>query len=96
MLVLSLLRKEVNKMELIFWIVLGAAAGWIASMLMGSSNGLLTDIILGVVGALAGGFVTNLFGASGVTGFNWYSLFVATLGSVILIWLGRVFQRTTP
>lgn len=91
-----LLRREVSKMELIFWIVLGAAAGWVASMIMGSSNSLLTDIILGVVGALAGGFIMSLFGATGVTGFNWYSLFVATLGSVVLIWLGRVFQRASP
>ncbi len=83
-------------MELIFWIVLGAVAGWIASMVMGSNNSLLTDIILGVVGALAGGFIMGLFGQAGVTGFNWYSLFVATLGAVVLIWLGRVFQRTTP
>lgn len=82
-------------MDLILWIVLGAISGWIASMVMGASNTLLTDIILGVVGALVGGFIMSLFGAVGVTGFNWYSFFVAILGAVVLIWLGRVFQRSS-
>lgn len=83
-------------MELILWIVLGAVAGWVASMIMGSSNSLLTDIVLGIVGALAGGFIMNLFGQTGVTGLNWYSLFVAVLGAIVLIWLGRIFQRSAP
>lgn len=83
-------------MDLILWIVLGAVAGWTGSMIMGSSNSLLTDIILGVVGSLAGGFIMSLFGQPQVSGLNWYSLFVAILGATVLIWLGRIFQRSAP
>lgn len=83
-------------MEILFWIVLGGLAGWVASIIMktNASQGLLGDVILGIIGALIGGFVMNLFGASGVTGFNIYSLAVAVLGAVIVIWLGRMFMRT--
>ncbi|MFA9288682.1 MAG: GlsB/YeaQ/YmgE family stress response membrane protein [Weeksellaceae bacterium] len=80
-------------MDILFWIVLGLIAGWLASIIMKTDarQGPLTDIILGIVGALIGGFLFNLFGASGVTGFNIYSIAVATLGAVILIWAGRRF-----
>lgn len=76
-------------MGILLWIVFGAIAGWLASVLMKSQNGLLMDIVLGIVGAVIGGFVMNLFGQPSVSGFNIYSIFVAVLGSVILIWLGR-------
>lgn len=83
-------------MEILLWIILGLVAGWLASIVMktNSQQGPLTDIILGVLGALVGGFVLNLFGANGVTGFNIYSLLVATLGAILLIWVGRFFQRS--
>jgi len=51
------------------------------------------DVILGVLGALLGGFIMNFFGQSGVTGFNLYSLLVAVLGAIVLIYMGRLFQR---
>lgn len=76
-------------MGILLWIVFGAIAGWLASVFMKSQNGLLMDIVLGIVGAVIGGFVMNLFGQPSVSGFNIYSIFVAVLGSVILIWLGR-------
>ena len=82
-------------MDFLLWIVLGAVAGWIASIIMktDASQGLLGDIILGIIGAFVGGFVFNFFGASGATGFNLYSLIVAIIGSIILIYLGRMFFR---
>jgi uncharacterized membrane protein YeaQ/YmgE (transglycosylase-associated protein family) len=82
-------------MEFLLFILLGAAAGWIASLVMGtnSSQGTLTDVILGIIGAVAGGFVMNAFGQEGVTGFNLYSLVVATIGAVILLFIGRMFTR---
>lgn len=83
-------------MDFILWIVLGAVAGWIASIIMKTNarQGLLGDIILGIVGAFVGGLVFNLFGAAGTTGFNLYSLIVAVIGSVIVIYLGRMMFRT--
>ena len=51
------------------------------------AQGILMDIVLGVVGALVGGFVFSLFGAVGVTGFNIYSMLVAVIGAVVVLWL---------
>ncbi len=81
-------------MGILLWIVLGAISGWIASMIMKSNQGLFGDILLGIIGAIIGGFVMNLFGQSGVTGFNVYSAVVSILGAVIVIWLGRMVFHT--
>lgn len=83
-------------MELLLWIILGAVAGWIASMIMKTDarQGLLGDIILGILGAVVGGFIFGLAGFGGATGLNFYSLFIATVGAIALIWLRRVFMRT--
>jgi uncharacterized membrane protein YeaQ/YmgE (transglycosylase-associated protein family) len=72
-------------MGIILWIVFGAIVGWIASLIMKTKGGILMDIIVGIVGALIGGFVMNLFGGAGVVGFNLYSFLVALLGAVILL-----------
>ena len=72
-------------MGIILWIVFGAIVGWIASMVMGTNEGLILDIVLGIVGAVLGGWLMSFFGKSGVTGFNLYSLIVALLGAIILI-----------
>lgn len=79
-------------MEILLWIVLGAAAGWVASMIMGTNarQGLLMDVILGIVGAIVGGWVMNLLGVPGATGFNLYSFIVAVIGAVVLIAIGRM------
>ncbi|MBP7967112.1 GlsB/YeaQ/YmgE family stress response membrane protein [Candidatus Woesebacteria bacterium] len=84
-------------MGILLWLLLGLIAGWLASVIMGtnSQQGMLMDIILGVVGAFAGGLLMNIFGQAGVSGFNLYSLFVATLGAIALIWLGRMLRTTT-
>ena len=58
-----------------------------------SGQGLLMDVVMGVLGALLGGFIMDFFGQSGVTGFNLYSLLIAVLGSVVLIYIGRLFQK---
>ena len=78
--------------DLIWWIVLGALAGWIASMIMGTNRqqGLLMDIIVGIVGAIIGGYVVSFFGL-GTGGFIW-SLLVAVLGAVILLWIMRLVR----
>jgi uncharacterized membrane protein YeaQ/YmgE (transglycosylase-associated protein family) len=78
-------------MNFLLWIVFGAIVGWLASVVMGTnkSQGLLMDIVLGLIGALAGGLVMSLFGESGVTGFNLYSFFVALVGAIGLVWAGR-------
>ncbi|MHB8362277.1 MAG: GlsB/YeaQ/YmgE family stress response membrane protein [Patescibacteria group bacterium] len=79
-------------MNIVTWIILGLIAGWLASMVSKGSGGIIMDIVLGIIGAFVGGFVMNLFGASGVTGFNLYSVLVAFIGAVILIAIGRAFS----
>lgn len=75
-------------MSVIGWIVLGLVAGFIGSKIVNKSGqGLIFDIVLGIVGAVAGGFIFSLLGATGVTGFNIYSLIVAVIGSVVVLWL---------
>lgn len=81
-------------MSIIAWIVLGGIAGWIASMIMGTnaSQGIGLNIAFGIVGALLGGFIFNFFGSAGVTGFNFYSLLVATVGAALFIWIVQVIR----
>lgn len=76
-------------MEIILYIIFGALVGWIASMIMGrnAEQGAIGNIIVGILGAFLGGFLMQLFGGAGVTGFNLYSFFVALLGAVILLFL---------
>jgi uncharacterized membrane protein YeaQ/YmgE (transglycosylase-associated protein family) len=75
-------------MGIIAWVVLGLIAGFIASKIVNhTGSGIIMDIVLGVVGALVGGFVFSLFGAVGVTGFNIYSMLVAVVGAVVVLWL---------
>jgi uncharacterized membrane protein YeaQ/YmgE (transglycosylase-associated protein family) len=78
----------------ISWIILGALAGWIASMIMGTNEeqGGAGNIIVGIIGAVVGGLVVRLFGGEGVTGFNLGSLLTAILGAVILLALLRGFR----
>ncbi len=76
-------------MSIIYWIIIGALAGWIASMITGKNRemGAGANILFGVVGAFIGGFIMNLIGGQGFTGFNVWSLLVAILGAVVLIWI---------
>jgi len=73
-------------MSIIAWIILGLIAGFISSKVVNhSGEGMIIDIVLGVVGAFVGGFLFNMFGASGVTGLNVWSLVVATLGAITVL-----------
>ena len=83
-------------MTLVLWIIFGALAGWIASMIMGANAqmGALANIVVGIVGALIGGFIMNAFGAQGVTGFNLTSLIVSVLGAVVLLFLVGLVRRS--
>jgi uncharacterized membrane protein YeaQ/YmgE (transglycosylase-associated protein family) len=73
-------------MTIIAWIVLGLVAGFIASKIVNKSgDGVVMDIVLGVVGAVVGGWLFNTFGMRGVSGLNLYSLLVAVLGAVVVL-----------
>lgn len=84
-------------MEIIAFLVLGGIAGWLASLMMGTdaSQGIMLNVIVGVVGAFVGGMLFNAFGSTGVSGFNIYSLVVATLGAVVLLWVVRLFRGSS-
>jgi uncharacterized membrane protein YeaQ/YmgE (transglycosylase-associated protein family) len=77
------------------WIVVGGIAGWIASLLTRSNArmGLLANIIVGIVGGLLGGFLMDLIGASGVTGFNLWSLLVSVIGATVLLWIINLIRK---
>jgi uncharacterized membrane protein YeaQ/YmgE (transglycosylase-associated protein family) len=86
-------------MGIIAWIVLGLVAGWIASKIMhGQGSGLLMNLVLGVVGAFVGGLLIGTIGGAGVTGLNLWSLLVAVLGAVVVLWLYNALsaRRSTP
>jgi uncharacterized membrane protein YeaQ/YmgE (transglycosylase-associated protein family) len=88
-------RQETATMSFVAWIVLGLIAGFIGSKLVNKTGeGIVRDVLLGVVGAIIGGYLFNLFGASGVTGLNLYSLLVAVVGAVVfLIVYHAIFRR---
>ena len=75
-------------MSIIGWLILGLIAGFIASKVVNKSGeGLVLDIVLGVVGAIVGGFLFSFFGASPVTGLNVYSMIVAVVGAVVVLFV---------
>ena len=82
-------------MGILTWIILGGLAGWLASMLTKNYEkmGLIKNIVVGILGAMIGGFVFSFFGAAGVTGFNLWSIFVACVGAVILLVIINLFTR---
>lgn len=79
-------------MSILIWIIFGALVGWIASAIMGSGMGLMWDIVIGIIGAVLGGWLMSLIGQSGVSGFNLYSFLVAILGAVVLIAIVRAVR----
>ena len=83
-------------MNFLAWIIFGALAGWIASIIMGRNRqmGALANIIVGIIGAFLGGWImTNFFGAQGITGFNFPSMLVAILGAAVLLLIVGLFRR---
>ncbi|WP_135467165.1 GlsB/YeaQ/YmgE family stress response membrane protein [Crenalkalicoccus roseus] len=83
-------------MGIIAWIILGLIAGWIASKIMhGEGSGLVMNLVLGVVGAFVGGLIFQALGGAGVTGFNLWSLLVAVIGAIIVLWIyNALFARS--
>ena len=82
-------------MGCISWILFGAIAGWLASLIMGRNDqmGCMSNIFTGIVGAGVGGFVANLIGGQGVTGFNLPSFAVAVVGALILLGITGWWSR---
>ena len=75
-------------MSIIGWIILGLIAGFIASKIVNKTgHGFLLDAVLGIVGAIVGGFIFDALGGIGITGFNLYSMIVATIGAIIVLWI---------
>lgn len=88
-------------MGFIAWIVVGAIAGFLANMVMGSREGLVMMVVLGIVGALVGGFIaTTVFNRGSVDGINLESIVIATLGAIVVVFVvnaargGRGLRRT--
>lgn len=78
-------------MGIILWLILGGIAGWLAGLIVrGSGLGIIGDVIVGVIGGFIGGFIVSLFGGTGMTGFNIWSLIVAIIGAVVLLLIVRL------
>jgi len=81
-------------MSYLAWIILGLIAGFVGRKIVNKrGEGLILDIILGVVGAIVGGWLFSMFGASGVTGLNLYSLAVAVVGAVVVLLVYHAIRR---
>ncbi len=81
-------------MSIFAWIILGLVAGFIGSKIVNKrGEGLILDLVLGIVGAIAGGWLFNTFGASGVTGLNLYSLMVAVVGAIVVLVVYHAIRR---
>jgi len=81
-------------MGIIAWLVLGLLAGFIGSKIVNKTGeGMLMDILIGIVGAVVGGWVAGFFGFNGVTGLNIPSLIVAVVGSIIFLLIYRAIRR---
>ena len=83
-------------MSILAWIVLGIIAGFIGSKLVNKTGeGLILDLVLGIVGAIVGGWIFTFFGQAAVTGLNLYSLLVAVIGAVVVLLAYHAIRRTT-
>lgn len=84
-------------MSILAWIVVGLIAGWLAKMISPGPErgGLLTTLVIGVVGALVGGWVFNAFGRAGPNGITLFSFIIATLGAVLFLYVWKLLTRRT-
>ena len=81
-------------MSFVAWVILGLVAGFVGSKIVNKTGeGLFLDIILGVVGAIVGGWLFSMFGASGVTGLNLYSFAVAVVGAIVVLVVYHAIRR---
>jgi uncharacterized membrane protein YeaQ/YmgE (transglycosylase-associated protein family) len=84
-----------ESMSILAWIILGLIAGFIASKLVNRhGEGVMLDIVLGIVGAVVGGWLMAAFGGTGVTGFNLYSILVAIAGAVVVLAIAHAIRGT--
>jgi uncharacterized membrane protein YeaQ/YmgE (transglycosylase-associated protein family) len=85
----------VINVNILVTLVFGALVGWLASIVAktNSQQGLLGDVVLGIIGSLVGGMLFNLFGEPGVSGFNLYSIIVGVIGALVFLVIGRAFMR---
>jgi uncharacterized membrane protein YeaQ/YmgE (transglycosylase-associated protein family) len=82
-------------MGIVSWIVLGAIAGFLANLVVGGREGLIGTIILGIVGAIVGGFIAaNVFNKGDVTGVNVESIVIAVLGAILVLFVWRALRRS--
>jgi uncharacterized membrane protein YeaQ/YmgE (transglycosylase-associated protein family) len=81
-------------MSILVWIIFGGLVGWVASMFMGTDGqqGILLNVVVGIVGAVFGGWIMTFFGQAGVSGFNFYSFVVALIGAVVLIFIVKAVR----
>lgn len=83
-------------MTLLVWILLGLIAGFIASHIVNHrGEGIVLDVMLGIVGAFVGGWLFRTFGHTGVTGLNLHSVIVAAVGAIVLLFVYHVIRRAT-
>ena len=90
-------------MSILAWLVLGLISGFIASKIVNKSGeGMILDIVLGIIGAVVGGYIFSILGAAPVTGFNIYSMFVAVVGAIVVLLIyhalfgRRLTRRSAP
>ena len=83
-------------MSILSWVIIGIIAGWLGKMVIPGEGpgGLLGDLLIGIVGAIAGGWIFNAFGHVGATGVNIGSIVVAFVGAVVVLWLMRQITGT--
>jgi uncharacterized membrane protein YeaQ/YmgE (transglycosylase-associated protein family) len=82
-------------MSILAWIIVGIIAGWLARYVVPGEGpgGIVGDLVIGIVGAFIGGYIFNLLGHPGPTGLNVWSIFVAFVGAVVLLWILRMIIR---
>ena len=81
-------------MSILAWIVLGLISGFIASKIVNKTGeGILLDIVLGIIGAVVGGWLFSLIGHTGVTGLNLYSFLVAIIGAIVVLVIYHAIRR---
>lgn len=81
-------------MSILAWIILGLVAGFIGSKIVNKKGeGIIVDILLGIVGAVVGGWLFSLFGMHGVTGLNIYSFLVAVIGAIVFLLIYHAIRR---
>jgi uncharacterized membrane protein YeaQ/YmgE (transglycosylase-associated protein family) len=82
-------------MGILSWVIFGGLAGWVASMIAGTNAkmGIPANIVVGILGAVIGGWIFNFFGGYGITGFNLYSFGVALVGATVLLFVAKSVMR---